>query len=416
MQLTFWALLSAYVSLLYCAELQAADPLSTLPSGLRSGIGTKPIDSATVERLSGVLDGLKKNVILENTRAERDVELFRQNAPGVVLVLTKTSLGSGAIIDSAGRIITNSHVIGGGEQDVWVALKPKDSVELSKDLIFKATVEKVDAIADLALLRMNAAGKSLVTLRLGNIADLAVGQDVHAIGHPQGEVWTYTKGIISQIRDNYEWPGDNGITHRAKVIQTQTPINPGNSGGPLLDTPGRLIGINSFFRKGSEGLNYAIAVDELQKFIQRPVGRPARQDTTDSTHGGFSCPESYQTRGFSWPDILGCYNNRQSPPPNAWIVFAAPKSVRYMAVNTFPGGMIDTLITNADPNWQSFVYGFDTNCDGTIDIVAQSRNRKPDPETYRTPDRLLRLPGLATELDIALKMQRIPYPQLKVCQ
>ena len=388
---------------------------SRLPKGLRSGIGSQ-LDNASAEKLSSVLQGLKKNLILENTRAERDVELFRKNAPAVVLVVRKDALGSGVIIDNTGRIMTNAHVIG-GSQEIWVALKPKDGAELTKDLVFKAVVEKIDEVSDLALLRMSTPNRPLVTIKLGNVSDLAVGQDVHAIGHPKGEVWTYTKGIISQIRNNYEWSGESGINHRAKVIQTQTPINPGNSGGPLLDNAGRLIGINSFGRPDSEGLNYAVAVDEIQKFLQRPVSRIAEiQQKPSPAQAAFDCPEAYDTKGQRWTNIMGCYNNRNSPPPNAWIVFATQKSVSYIASNTFSGGMIDTVITNVDPDWQNLVFAFDKDCDGMIDLIGQSHAGRTGPDSYRYPDKPLRLVTLVSELDTALKTKRIPYPELRVCQ
>jgi S1-C subfamily serine protease len=77
------------------------------------------------------------------------------------------------------------------------------------------------------------------------------------IGHPTGEAWSYTTGVISQYRQNYEWQAEgNSIRHRADIIQTQTPINPGNSGGPLLSDSSNLIGVNSF-KSGGEGLNFA---------------------------------------------------------------------------------------------------------------------------------------------------------------
>src|SRR6516164_7639410 len=86
-------------------------------------------------------------------------------------------------------------------------------------------------------------------------------------------VWTYTTGIISQYRQAYEWQAkDDPIKHKADVIQTQTPINPGNSGGPLLSDSGSLIGVNSFKYDG-EGLNFAVSVEEVRKFIGRPGNR-----------------------------------------------------------------------------------------------------------------------------------------------
>jgi hypothetical protein len=104
--------------------------------------------------------------------------------------------------------------------------------------------------------------------------DAQIGADVHAIGHPTGESWSYTKGIISQIRSNYEWSGGDAIKHKADVIQTQTPINPGNSGGPLLSSRGSVIGLNSFKSSG-EGINFAISVKDLKAFLARTEDRYA---------------------------------------------------------------------------------------------------------------------------------------------
>jgi Trypsin-like peptidase domain len=106
-----------------------------------------------------------------------------------------------------------------------------------------------------------------------------VGLDAHAIGHPTGEAWTYTKGIISQYRLGFEWQAKGGIKHKADVIQTQTPINPGNSGGPLFGASGALIGVNSF-KEAGEGLNFAVSVDEVKKFLARTGNRVAQQKST----------------------------------------------------------------------------------------------------------------------------------------
>jgi hypothetical protein len=102
-------------------------------------------------------------------------------------------------------------------------------------------------------------------------------------GHPTGEAWTYTTGVISQYRQAYQWQaGGDSIKHKADVIQTQTPINPGNSGGPLLSDSGNLIGVNSFKSEG-EGLNFAVSVEEVRKFISRIAQTPP------STNSGREC-------------------------------------------------------------------------------------------------------------------------------
>jgi hypothetical protein len=100
-----------------------------------------------------------------------------------------------------------------------------------------------------------------------SLKDIEVGADVRAIGHPKGEAWTYTKGIVSSIRPDYKWSTGPGESHRATVIQTQTPINPGNSGGPLLSDDGKIIGVNSFIAKDAEGLNFAVAAKEIRHLL-----------------------------------------------------------------------------------------------------------------------------------------------------
>ncbi|MBI3327035.1 MAG: trypsin-like peptidase domain-containing protein [Nitrospinae bacterium] len=154
---------------------------------------------ASEERIASVLQKIGKNLILERTRGLKEVELYRRAAPAVVLVVTNEGFGSGAIIDRQGHVITNWHVVSTFPH-VVVVFKPKDGTELKKELAFQATVEKVDHVTDLALLQINTPPKTFTSLPLGDASTLAVGQDVHAIGHPEGEVWTYTKGIISQVR------------------------------------------------------------------------------------------------------------------------------------------------------------------------------------------------------------------------
>ena len=108
--------------------------------------------------------------------------------------------------------------------------------------------------------------------------DIEIGADVHAIGHPTGENWSYTQGIISQVRGDYEWQTDNIGKHKATVVQTQTPINPGNSGGPLITDNKKLIGVNSFINPEAQGLNYAVSVKNVHEFINSKQSRVFPED------------------------------------------------------------------------------------------------------------------------------------------
>jgi hypothetical protein len=147
---------------------------------------------------------------------------------------------------------------------------------------YDATVERIDVVADLALIRIKNPPPDMTVVALGDPSSVEVGEEVNAIGHPHGEFWSYTRGYVSQIRPRYGWD-DSFYQHRADVIQTQTPINPGNSGGPLLDDDGALIGINSFVDASGQGLNYAVSVDEVTRVMQMHGDRLADGSVIDAS-------------------------------------------------------------------------------------------------------------------------------------
>jgi hypothetical protein len=164
-------------------------------------------------------------------------------------------------------ILTNFHVID-HKREVTVVFKPSDpSGKPAQDEVAEGEVIKVDVQRDLALVRPRSLPNRTPRPLQISSTDLEVGADVAAIGHPEGQRWTFTKGIVSQIRPDYQWSTGPGDTHRATVIQTQTPINPGNSGGPLLSFDGKIVGVNSFRATDSEGLNFAVAAKDIDYFL-----------------------------------------------------------------------------------------------------------------------------------------------------
>ena len=184
----------------------------------------------------------------------------------VVLIRTNDGFGSGSLIQDD-VILTNLHVID-HNREVTIVFKPTDpSGRPTKDEVVEADVIKIDVLRDLALVRPRSLPNHTDTS--SNISqDIEVGADVRAIGHPRGQEWTYTKGIVSSIRPDFEWSAGPSNSHRATVIQTQTPINPGNSGGPLLSDDGKIVGVNSFIRTDAEGLNFAVAAKEISYFVR----------------------------------------------------------------------------------------------------------------------------------------------------
>jgi S1-C subfamily serine protease len=129
--------------------------------------------------------------------------------------------------------------------------------------------------ADLALLKIEKPPAGLVAVKLGDISSVQVAEDIHIIGHPHGQLWSYSTGVVSQIRDNYDWKYEDGSEHLAKVLQMQTAINPGNSGGPVLDNNSSMLGLVAMSKEG-QNLNYAVAIDVIKDFVNRSMTAPSR--------------------------------------------------------------------------------------------------------------------------------------------
>ena len=202
------------------------------------------------------------------TRSPAGPKLYRLVVNAVVYIGTGDGVsGSGVVVSNSGLIVTNWHVVE-GESTVGVVFKQairQDKIALKKEDIFLAKVLKTDLIRDLALLKIVSIPPGLTFAQLGSLPDVETGQDVFAISHPEGLPWSYTEGVISQIRPKYEWKSEDGKVHRSTMIQTQTVVSFGSSGAPLFDGNGRLIGI--VVSTAGPGLNFAIAIDEVRDFI-----------------------------------------------------------------------------------------------------------------------------------------------------
>tara|TARA_B100000989_G_scaffold298458_1_gene287898 strand:+ start:3374 stop:4021 length:648 start_codon:yes stop_codon:yes gene_type:complete len=188
--------------------------------------------------------------------------IFNKSFTGVVLIRGDKGEGSGVIISANGYVLTNWHVIENNNFKIYT-LGSGSFEENTRE----AELIKFNKKKDLALLRLKTIPKNISVIRISNIMQ-NVGDSVHAIGHPNGELWSYTKGYISSIRSDYSWGGtiDQPI-FVGDVYQMQTPINPGNSGGPLLNNHGNLIGINTFIHPNAQNLTFAVTVKEIIRFL-----------------------------------------------------------------------------------------------------------------------------------------------------
>lgn len=218
------------------------------------------------------------------TRGAQGEAIFKSVSPAVVAIVVGSldkdgnfdpdGLGTGAIVDSRGFVLTNWHVIN-GYKGALVFLKPSGNPDLAKAQVFGAKVLYQDSTIDLALLRIIDPPTTLRSLNLGEIGQVQIAEDIHIIGHPHGNFWSYSTGVVSQIRDGYTWSYKDGSNHTAKVLQLQTAINPGNSGGPVVDDSGHILGLVAMSEEG-QNLNYAIAADVIKRFLSTGMQMSSR--------------------------------------------------------------------------------------------------------------------------------------------
>lgn len=208
-----------------------------------------------VQRVQPAVVNVYAAKVVQNRNPLLDDPIFRRffGVPGQQPEQMQRSLGSGVMVDPAGLVVTNVHVIEGADQ-VKVSLSDKRE--------FEAEIMLKDPRSDLAVLRLKDVHEKFTTLDLANSDELMVGDVVLAIGNPFGVGQTVTHGIISALARTQV-----GITDYQFFIQTDAAINPGNSGGALVDMNGRLAGINTAIYSrsgGSQGIGFAIPANMVR--------------------------------------------------------------------------------------------------------------------------------------------------------
>jgi S1-C subfamily serine protease len=227
-------------------------------------------------------------------------DIYERAAPGVVQVNSTTvvnlpadpffgdpffptqqrqqSLGSGFVVDKAGHIVTNYHVVSGAK---------KVSVSFSNGSSTKASVVGTDPSSDLAVLKIDASSRAFTPLPIGNSDDMHVGDPVVAIGNPFGLDRTVTEGIVSAIQRAIAAPNGYTIDH---VIQTDAAINHGNSGGPLLNGRAQVIGVTSQIETGDSGTggNVGVGFAIPSNTVKTVIAQLIREGRVDRAFIGIS--------------------------------------------------------------------------------------------------------------------------------
>ena len=231
-----------------------------------------------------------ENIELVVTEDEKSrIDIVRNSEKSVVsiavsqLVLTQeegardinNNIGTGFIVDNSGVVITNQHVVSDEKADYKVIDSKGEEYEITQILR--------DSSSDIALIRIDIAGREIKALELGDSDKLVVGQSVIAIGTPLGEyAGSVTAGIVSGLNRSLSagkgWFGTTVKTYEG-VIQTDAAINPGNSGGPLFDSQGKVIGVNFATTSGVDNISFALPINKVKNRLEEY-----------RTHGKFIMP------------------------------------------------------------------------------------------------------------------------------
>src|SRR5947207_8173514 len=213
-------------------------------------------------------------------------QIYRASAPGVVHIettlkvqqssqpffgnpfgtttQTERALGSGFVVDRAGHIVTNYHVVRGAATI---------QVSFSNNERYRAKLVGSDPSTDIAVLKVDVPASALKALPLGNSDAVHVGDQVIAIGNPFGLDRSVTAGIVSAVQRRIEAPNDLSIAH---VIQTDAALNHGNSGGPLLNAQGEVVGVNAQIEtggvsQGNVGIGFAIPINTVKDVVAQLI-------------------------------------------------------------------------------------------------------------------------------------------------
>ena len=256
----------------FVEEIKRSNKNTELNIKLKGGTGNNavvPIGDETIFALKNLYTkGIKtwvkpkiNHVAAKVSKKKLETEDIANNTlPSVVMLKNERSLGSGFVIDNTGLVLTNRHVVSGGDRQFQ--LIGQGGIKAEGEVVY------VDRKLDFALVRSNGL-KKVKPLPICYASYPNSGQNVVALGSPKGLAGTVTRGIVSAVRypsGDLEGVAPNYVT----LIQTDASISPGNSGGPLVNTKGEVIGINTFSREGaySQNLNFAVSMIDVFKSLE----------------------------------------------------------------------------------------------------------------------------------------------------
>ena len=352
---------------------------------------------ANIDNLNEALDVKSKELIKQNRdrktlKYKGPIEdIFTENANSVVFIGNRKKndiqgIGSGLIINHKNKlkIITNWHVIDGADKlDVW--LKPEKQVDeyflIQNVDSYNAKIFNVDEKKDLAILEVPNLSVEIKPLNFKKFNKIRHGESLFVIGHPNGQLWSFNEGRVSNIWPNFDWKYKRS-NHKANIIQHQVPVSPGNSGGPVFNKNNELVGIVTFVDPEGQNLNFAVAVDDVIAFLNE---KPKKIEKTKNNNW-----IKKKDKGSTWikkkdkkkkTDGSIDLSNAQEADINnngtidAWLIDENSNGIYEIAYgDTDENGIIDLLVMDKNEN-KIYEFTFiDSDEDGNPNIAKYDKD------------------------------------------
>lgn len=329
------------------------------------------LDLEEIKKLKKNLSAANNYAIeLDKTLDEKKKIKFRGSAKEIYKNYSKSvfylynpdvkAMGTGFLVDDSGLVLSNWHVAEKAtNMFVWTLPEGGDkSIKFlfEKQDYYMASVIATNKKQDLALIKVSGLPKSIKPVTLGSDDQIEVGDNVYAIGHPISYPWTFSFGMVSQVRKNFEWDYDDTFTHTANVIQMQTPISSGNSGGPLFSSEGKVVGVNTLGETEGQNINFAVAVNQVKQFIKdnpyvakvNPLNAAMKKEFPKAT------TQDYNNNGTIDTWYIDTNNNG---------------SVDLAFLDDNEDGKVEAVLIDENENGKWEETRVDENQDGTIDYV-----------------------------------------------
>jgi len=368
-----------YFTVLPSTTNDRSSPNSLAINSKQSQIDIFSLPAMYLDKTTNVFTYLKKNTsnsYIPRTRGTGS-SIFKAYASAVPLVIAVRGkkfqqIGSGIILNNRGDIITNHHVVAGAD-----ALKVTLRNQKNK-ILYKAKLKHCDPSRDLAHIKLNIVPPDIQVVKMGSNNDGEVGDDVHAIGHPKGELWSYSKGPIGQIRPDYTWKM-KGNKYKATLIQTGATINPGNSGGPLITDQGKVIGINTWSRLQAQGINFAVSVDDIKKFFQNRSSFPCENKLVRDKQIKPKILEIVDLDNDKNPEKIVFDSNGDGKKDFLYFDINSDGNFEYILKDDNHDNYFETKITQ-EPSMKRYIFRRDVDKDGVFDEIGYDTNMdfKPD--------------------------------------